>query len=160
MEAAQEEKKGGNAPKPRAAAFVFKPSGYVPPAPKGGKTIPKPTNTCGDSKTFTTSDGKAPWMMNLPGIESEEKPEIPEGVEADGSGGGEPVEDGLTPEQRRRRELEEDPGFKTYLRMVRMRIPLINIRRKLNNEGMKYTFADLDMFSDKEEIDKANSCIL
>ena len=103
MEASQEEKKGGGgAAKPRAAAFVFKPSGYVPPAPKGGKTIPKPTTTYGDVKTIATSDGKAPWMMDLPGIESEEKPEMPESVEEDGSGGGAPVEDGLTPEQRRK----------------------------------------------------------
>ena len=42
-------------------------------------------------------------MMSLPGIESEEKPEMPEGVEENGGVGGEPVEDGLTPEQRRKR---------------------------------------------------------
>ena len=63
---------------------------------------------------------------------------MPEGVE-DGGVGGEPVEDGLTPEQRRKKELEEDPGFKTYLRMKRMGIPVINVRRKMVAEGKGYT---------------------
>ena len=84
---------------------------------------------------------------------------MPEGVE-DGGVGGEPVEDGLTPEQRRKKELEEDPGFKTYLRMKRMGIPVINVRRKMVAEGKGYTIQDLDMFCDKEEIEKANECIL
>ena len=53
MEAAKEEKKGGEVAKPRAAAILFKPSGYVPPAPTAAKQIPKPPGA--DAKTFTTS---------------------------------------------------------------------------------------------------------
>lgn len=104
MEAANEEKKGGD-PKPQQMAMpvVFKPSGFVPPAPKAGVSIPKPTHANANVKTFTTSDGKAPWMMSLPGIESEPKPEMPEGqVEGQGGAGGAPIDDGFTPEQKRK----------------------------------------------------------
>ena len=38
MEAQQEEKKGGDtAAKPKVVASVFKPSGFVPPAPKAAR---------------------------------------------------------------------------------------------------------------------------
>ena len=79
-------------------------------------------------------------------------------IEADGQGGagGEPIDDGFTPEQRRKMQLEEDPGFKTYLRMKRMGIPLINVRRKMVAEGKGYSTKDLDMFCDKEEIEIAD----
>ena len=36
-------------------------------------------------------------------------------------------------------ELENDPGFKSYLMMKRMKIPLINIRIKIKNDGKGYT---------------------
>ena len=69
MEAAQEEKKGGETTaKPRAVAISFKPSGYVPPAPKAARQIQAPQSANCSVKTFPVSDAKAPWMMELPGI--------------------------------------------------------------------------------------------
>lgn len=158
-----EEKKGGD-PKPQVVAMpvAFKPSGFVPPPPKG-RLIPHPSGPNSNVQTpYPISNGPAPWMMSLPGIESEPKPEMPEGVPADGQGGagGAPIDDGFTPEQRRKMQLEEDPGFKTYLRMKRMGIPLINVRRKMVAEGKGYSIKDLDMFADKEEIEIADACII
>ena len=51
-----------------AMPMAFKPSGYVPPPPKSTVTIPKPPNATANTKNFNVSNGKAPWMMNLPGI--------------------------------------------------------------------------------------------
>jgi hypothetical protein len=50
-----------------------------------------------------------------------------------------PVEDagdGFTPEERRKNQLEEDPAFKKYLMMKRMKIPLAGIRAKIRGEGL------------------------
>lgn len=44
--------------------------------------------------------------------------------------------------------------------MKRMGIPLINVRRKMVAEAKGYSIKDLDMFCDKEEIEKANECII
>ena len=116
---------------PSAMPATFKPSGYVPPPPKSTVSIPKPPVNA-NAKTYNVSNGKAPWMMSLPGIESEAKPEMPEGQEAGAAGGGgAPVDDGFTPEQRRKMQLEEDPNFKGYLRMKKMGVPLTNIRRRM-----------------------------
>ena len=52
--------------------------------------------------------------------------------------------------------LETDPGFKTYLMMKKMKIPLVNIRNKIKMENKGYTSADIDMFADNEEIEQAN----
>lgn len=49
--------------------------------------------------------------------------------------------------------LETDPGFKTYLMMKKMKIPLVNIRNKIKMENKGYTSADIDMFADNEEIE-------
>ena len=54
-----------------------KPTGYVPPPPKGSLNTPKPPKP--NVKSFPVSNGKAPWMMQLPGIQSDPKPEMPEG---------------------------------------------------------------------------------
>ena len=72
-------------------------------------------------------------MMSIPGIETAAKEEAPAdgGNGQDAAPGGEPVDDGFTPEQRRKNQLEEDAGFKSYLMMKRMKIPLINIRMKI-----------------------------
>jgi len=42
--------------------------------------------------------------------------------------------------------LENDAGFKTFLMMKRMKIPLINIRNKIGaTGGGKYTKSDIDV---------------
>lgn len=64
-----EEKKGGD-PKPQVVAMpvAFKPSGFVPPPPKG-RLIPHPSGPNSNVQTpYPISNGPAPWMMSLPGI--------------------------------------------------------------------------------------------
>jgi len=57
--------------------------------------------------------------------------------------------------------LEEDPDFKKYLTMKRMRIPLANIRAKIRDtEKGKYTKEDIDLFANDEEIKEANYMLL
>ena len=41
-----------------------------------------------------------------------------------------------------------------------MGIPLINIRRRMKQDNKGYNIKDMDMFSDKIEIEKADACIL
>ena len=48
-----------------------------------------------------------------------------------------------------------DAGFKKYLMMYRMKIPLVNIRNKIANDG-GYTKEDIDLFADPGEIEAAN----
>ena len=97
-------------------------------------------------------------MLSFPGIEVAPKPDPPAGGEGDDAEPEEPVDDGFTPEQRRKNELENDPGFKAYLMMKKMRIPLINIRKRMKMENKGYSFKDMDLFADKEEIETANTC--
>ena len=117
--------------------------------------------------------GDSHWMLSIPGITTgpkEEVAEMPVGkfvvcprcacsfipeVTLD-----EPVDDGYTPEERRKMELEEDPGFKKYRMMKKMGVLLINIRRKIIQEDLGYTIEDLNLFADKEEIEAANQCII
>ena len=80
--------------------MTFKPTGYVPPPPKNTVTIPKPPVNA-NAKTFPVSTGKSPWMLDLPGIQRDEKPEMPE-VQEGSAAGGAPADDGFTPEQRRK----------------------------------------------------------
>jgi len=40
--------------------------------------------------------------------------------------------------------------------MKRMKIPLCNIRKKIRDDGVKYTPADIDLFATTEEIEEAN----
>ena len=130
---------------------------YCPPAPKGGVKIPAPPKN--KIKTFTISSGKCPFGMDLPGIEAGAQV-IDDSPAASGGGGGgssKPVNDGFTPEERRKNQLEEDPDFKKYLTMYKMKIPLINIRNKIQGDGT-YTTKDIDMFANKEDIEIANSC--
>ena len=93
--------------------------------------------------------------MSFPGITTSSKEE----AEAESGGGGAPkkkasvVDDGFTPEQRRKNQLELDDNFKKYHTMLKMRMPLINIRKRLqaDPEGSKlFTIKDLDLFCDKE----------
>lgn len=45
--------------------------------------------------------------------------------------------------------MENDAGFKTFLMMKRMKIPLINIRNKIGASGGKYTKSDIDVSLEK-----------
>ena len=65
------------------------------------------------------------------------------------------MDDGFTPEQRRKNTLEQDGVFKKYLMMYRMKIPLVNIRNKIAGEGT-YTKEDIDLFATQADIDDAN----
>ena len=88
--------------------------------------------------------------MTFPGIESAPKEEAKGagGDPQDGQDGAAPaeeeVDDGFTPEQRRKNALETDGEFKKYLMMYRMKIPLVNIRNKIEADGV-YTKADIDV---------------
>lgn len=89
--------------------------------------------------------------MNFPGIAAAAPPEKKageaggqEGQDADPGFEEEVVDDGLTPEQRRKAELESDSDFKKYLMMYRMKIPLINIRNKVASDA-KYAKSDIDV---------------
>ena len=128
---------------------VAKKNSYVPPPPKDGTKITPPAGVP-KVKTFPISNGACPHSMSIPGIETAAKEETPA---EDGPGGqdaapgGEPVDDGFTPEQRRKMQLEEDPNFKSYLMMKRMKIPLINIRMKIKAENKGFTEADINVSS-------------
>lgn len=121
--------------------YTAKPSGYVPPPPKGGVQIPAPTES--NVKTFAVSTGDSPWMMTIPGVQA--GPKVEEKVvvvyvtcpncackfQPEGAAPEEPVDDGMTPQERRKNELEEDPGFKKYRMMKKMGVLLVNIRKKI-----------------------------
>jgi len=44
--------------------------------------------------------------------------------------------------------------------MYRMKIPLINIRNKIEVETTDYNASDIDLFATKDEIDNANSSLI
>ena len=123
---------------------------YVPPPPKDGAKISQPAGVP-KVKTFPISSGPCPPMMSIPGIETASKETPAANGEGGPEGGGgaaaaeEPIDDGFTPEQRRKMELESDPGFKTYLMMKRMRMPLINIRIKIKTENKGYAESDMNV---------------
>ena len=134
---------------------------YVPPPPPDGAKIPPPSGMPA-VKTFPASTGPPPKGMSFPGIaEASEENKQPQ---ENGAGGDAPaeeeeeVDDGFTPEQRRKNALEQDAGFKKYLMMYRMKIPLVNIRNKIIAEGT-FTKDDIDLFADQQEIDDANNSL-
>jgi len=87
--------------------------------------------------------------MELPGIKTGVKPEIPEGEEETESN----VDDGLTPEEKKKQMLENDPGFSKYIKMKKMGVLLINIRRKIKQEGLGYDYKDMNLFANNIEIE-------
>ena len=123
---------------------------YVPPPPKDGVKISPPAGVP-KVKTMPISSGPCPPMMDIPGVETATKEAPPASGEGGPEGGGgaapaeEEADDGFTPEQRRKMQLETDPGFKTYLMMKRMRMPLINIRMKIKQENKGFTQQDIDV---------------
>lgn len=70
------------------------------------------------------------------------------------------IDDGFTPEQRRKNELEVDPGFKKYLMMKRMKMGLAIIRKKIRDDGGSYTPKDIDLFADAGEIAEADYMLI
>ena len=125
-------KKGG----PAAKGGAPEKKSYVPPPPKDGAKIPPPAGMP-PVKTFPISSHPPPAGMSFPGIEAAPKEEAKgaDGEPQDGQDGAAPaeeeVDDGFTPEQRRKNALEIDGEFKKYLMMYRMKIPLVNIRNKI-----------------------------
>ena len=121
----------------------------MPPPPKDGAKIPPPAGMP-PVKTYPISTHPPPAGMTFPGIESAPKEEAKGagGDPQDGQDGAAPaeeeVDDGFTPEQRRKNALETDGEFKKYLMMYRMKIPLVNIRNKIEADGV-YTKADIDV---------------
>ena len=101
-------------------------------------------------KTFPISSGPPPAGMSIPGLAAaapEEKKEAGDGEEA-AAGEEEEINDGFTPEQRRKNALEQDASFKKFLMMYRMKIPLVNIRNKIGaDKGCGFTKADIDLFA-------------
>lgn len=127
---------------------------YVPPPPNDGVKISAPAGVP-KVKTFPISSGPCPPIMSIPGVETAAKETPAASGEGGPEGGGaaapeEPIDDGFTPEQRRKMELESDPGFKTYLMMKRMRMPLINIRIKIKTENKGYKETDMNVSTCKE----------
>ena len=149
--------KGGAADKKEDAK-----KSYVPPPPKDGVKISPPAGAP-KVKTFPVSSGPCPPTMSIPGVETAAKETPAASGEGGPEGGGaaapeEPIDDGFTPEQRRKMELESDPGFKTYLMMKRMRMPLINIRIKIKTENKGYSEADMNVSAHMEFINLFDSC--
>ena len=102
--------------------------------------------------------------MSFPGLQSapKEAPTTASGAPGASAEASAPVEDagdGFTPEERRKNQLEEDPAFKKYLMMKRMKIPLAGIRAKIRGEG-NYQPKDIDLFATREEIEEANLSLL
>ena len=138
---------------------LTKKDNYVPPPPSGVPKIVKPSNT--KVKTYAVSSGKCPFGMAFPGIQTSDK--VVEEDSGSTTGGtsstkSKPIDDGFTPEERRKNELEDDPNFKKYITMQKMKIPLINIRNKIIAENAGYTTKDIDLFAGKEDIQIADSC--
>ena len=133
---------------------------YVPPPPPEGAKIPPPVGMP-TIKVFPISSGPPPALMKFPNIESA-PPEAAGGGGGDGDGGevgqddAAPADDGFTPDQRRKLQLEEDPDFKMYKSMYRMRIPLIRIIDKIKMDG-KFTEEDIKLFATDAEIAEADA---
>lgn len=113
--------------------------GFVPPPPAAGPKIPAPAGMP-QAKLFPISTTPPPATMSFPGLQSapKEAPTPAGGAPGASAEANAPVEDagdGFTPEERRKNQLEEDPAFKKYLMMKRMKIPLAGIRAKIRGEG-------------------------
>ena len=122
---------------------------YVPPPPPDGPKIPAPLGLA-PPKVYPVSGGPQPACMSIPNVATEEKADgAGEPQEAAGENAAD-ADDGFSPEERRKNELSEDPNFKKFLSMYRMKIPVHNIRAKIRDEGT-YKKEDLDLFWTEEE---------
>ena len=120
---------------------------YVPPPPADGPKIPPPAGMPA-VKTYPISSGPPPNGLNFPGVaaaapEEKNDGEVPQDGQ-DAAPAEEEADDGFTPEQRRKNHLETDSGFKKFLMMHRMKIPLVNIRNKIHQEG-NFQKSDIDV---------------
>jgi hypothetical protein len=61
-------------------------------------------------------------------------------------------EEELDPKEKRKRELEEDEDFKKYIKFLKIKIPLVNIKRKMKEEGLDPD--DIDLFADSAALAK------
>ena len=98
--------------------------------------------------------------MDIPGVQASTEHEAKEEANS-GAGAAQSntnSNDGFTPEERRKNELEDDANFKKYLSMLKMKIPLIHIRTKIAADALGYTSKDIDIFAAKEDIAIADSC--
>jgi hypothetical protein len=109
-------------------------------------------------KLYPISSGPQPVSMSIPNIAVGSAKEPQEGA-APGEAEAAPADDGFSPEERRKIELEEDPNFKKILMMLRMKVPLFQIRQKIKGEGV-YNISDADLFADQHEIDAANNMLV
>jgi hypothetical protein len=96
--------------------------------------------------------------MSIPNVQNADKPEADEEVKEEG-GGEAGADDGFSPEERRKNELAEDPNFKKFISMYRMKIGLHNIRSKLRGDPV-YKESDIDLFADPEEIKLADTMMM
>ena len=129
------------------------PKTYVPPPPPDGAKIPPPAGVPA-VKTFPISSGPPPKGMSFPGV-AEAAPKADGGGDApaadeegqDAAPGEEEeeIDDGFTPEQRRKNQLETDPNFKKYLMMYRMKIGVANIRNKIEGDKLGFNRNDIDV---------------
>ena len=96
--------------------------------------------------------------MSFPGLAAApEETKASDQPQEDGEAAAEEIDDGFTPEQRRKNALEQDPSFKKFLMMYRMKIPLVNIRNKLKADPSSgYTPADIDLFATQQEKEDAD----
>jgi hypothetical protein len=132
-------------PPPKEKAVVINAAqapthGYVPPPPAAGPKITAPAGMP-PAKLFPISTTAPPATMSFPGLQSAPSAAPVPASSAPGATvvTAAPVEDagdGFTPEERRKNQLEEDPAFKKYLMMKRMKIPLAGIRAKIRGEGL------------------------
>jgi hypothetical protein len=155
----------GKVPPPKAAekgkdTKVDEKKSYVPPPPANGNKLPAPAGMP-KVKEFPVSKEAPPAIMSFPNIKSAE-PETKGGnaENAKGPANAEEVNDGFTPEERKKNELENNPAFKGYLMMKRMRIPLAQIRKKIRGDGLGFDPKDIDLWATPEEIKEADYMLI
>lgn len=140
--------------------------GFVPPPPENGQKIIAPIGMP-PVKTYPIG-GTCPAGMVFPGLKAAAgSAAAPASAGATGdqdapaAGVAAPVvDDGFTPEQRRKNELEIDAGFKKYLMMKRMKMGLAVIRKKIRDDAAGYKPSDIDLFADAEEIKEADFMLI
>ena len=57
-------------------------------------------------------------------------------------------------------QLEDDPAFKTYKMMLRMKMGLHNIRAKIRATGGPFTESDIDLFASELEKKEADQMMI
>ena len=59
---------------------------------------------------------------------------------------GQAFDDGLTEEERKKEELNNNPEFKKYLTMYKVKIPLVQIKQKIQQDGV-FNPMDIELFA-------------